>query len=119
MEENLHCSLQIRLAKEQLFFGPGVVSLLKLTKEYESLNAAAKKMNLSYTKAYKMIKGSEEALGFKLLDRRIGGSGGGGSNLTPECIEFLEQYITFENEVNTISANLFKRHFNKYIKKAE
>jgi len=112
--EKIHCALQIRLAKENIFFGPGVVSLLKFTKEFESLNAAAQKMNLSYSKANKMIKGAEETLGFKLLDRRIGGAGGGGSRLTLECIEFLEKYTAFEYELKTISNELFEKHLNKY-----
>jgi molybdate transport system regulatory protein len=112
--EKLHCSLLIRLAKEEIFFGPGVVSLLKLTQQHASLNAAAKIMNLSYTKAYKMIKGSEKYLGFKLLDRQIGGVGGGGSNLTPECIDFLEKFTLFSQEINNISSELFDKYFEKY-----
>lgn len=113
--EKLHCALQIRLAKEEIFFGPGVFSILKLTQQYESLNAAAKKMNLSYSKAFKMIKGTEEALGFKLLDRKIGGSNGGGSTLTPECIEFLDNFDAFDKELNEISSELFKEYFKEYI----
>lgn len=113
--EKLHLTLRIRLAKEDIFFGPGVVTLLTLTKEFESLNGAAKEMNLSYTKAYRMIKVAEKALGFKLLDRKIGGIGGGGSSLTPECIEFLEHYISFEKEINSISNDLFNKHFKDYL----
>ncbi len=113
--EKLHLTLRIRLAKEDIFFGPGVVTLLTLTKEFESLNGAAKEMNLSYTKAYKMIKVAEKALGFKLLDRKIGGVGGGGSSLTPECVEFLEQYIAFDKEINSISNELFNKYFKNYL----
>ncbi len=113
--EKLHLTLRIRLAKEDIFFGPGVVTLLTLTKDFESLNGAAKEMNLSYTKAYRMIKVAEKALGFKLLDRKIGGIGGGGSSLTPECIEFLEQYISFEKEINSISNDLFNKYFKDYL----
>ena len=113
--EKLHSALQIRLAKENIFFGPGVLLLLKFTGEYESLNAAAQKMDLSYSKAYKMIKGTEVALGFKILDRKIGGNNGGGSTLTPECIEFLEHYTAFEQEINAFSNEIFEKHFSKYI----
>jgi molybdate transport system regulatory protein len=112
--EELHCAIQIRLAKEHIFFGPGVLTLLQLTKEYESLNAAAKKMNLSYSKAFKMIKGTENALGFKLLDRKIGGSGGGGSNLTPKCIKFMENYKLFANDINNFSKEIFNKYFEEY-----
>jgi len=113
--EKLHLTLRIRLAKEEIFFGPGVVTLLNFTKEFESLNGAAKEMNLSYSKAYKMIKIAEKALGFKLLDRKIGGIGGGGSSLTPECVEFLDKYTAFDKEVNLFSNELFNKYFENYL----
>lgn len=112
---NFHCAIRVRLANDNLFFGPGVAELLYLTKEFESLNAAAKHMNLSYSKANKMIKLAEKALGFKLLDRKIGGSNGGGSSLTKECIKFLEKYSDFEKEVKSSSEELFNKYFIEYI----
>lgn len=113
--EQLHCAIKVRLAKEKIFFGPGVALLLKLTEEYESLNAAAKSMDLSYTKATRMIKDAEEALGFELLVRKIGGSGGGGSVLTPECTDFLNKYLLFENEIKGISSELLTKYLYEYI----
>lgn len=113
--DNLHYILQIRLAKEEIFFGPGVKTLLKLTNEYDSLNAACKQMNLSYTKALRMIKGAEKNLGFKLLERKIGGLGGGGSSLTQKCIEFLEKYEAYENEVKNKATEIFDEYFNEYL----
>jgi molybdate transport system regulatory protein len=114
--KKIHCAIQIRLAKKDIFFGPGVMTLLKLTDEHKSLRAAAISMNLSYTKANKMIKGTEAALGFKLLDRRIGGVGGGGSNLTEECMEFMDIYNEFEKEITDYSSKVFEKNFSKYIK---
>lgn len=111
----LKCPIKIRLAKDEVFFGPGVATLLRLVEKYESVNAAAKNMQLSYSKAYKMIHGSEEVLGFKLLDRKIGGTNGGGSTLTPECVEFLNTFEKFSSELKEISDNLFDKYFNKYI----
>lgn len=113
--DKLHCSLKIRLAKENIFFGPGVLTLLRLTEKLESLNAAAKSMKLSYSKAYKMIHESENTMGFKLLDRKIGGANGGGSKLTQDCIEFLEVYEEFCNELTENSDTLFNKHFSKYL----
>src|SRR5690554_4367144 len=112
--KKLYYILQIRLAKETVFFGPGVRTLLKLIKEYDSLNGACNKMNLSYSKALKMIKGSEANLGFKLLDRHIGGAGGGGSSLTPKCIEFLNKYEEFEKELNSKASEIFDQYFNDF-----
>lgn len=113
--EKLRYILQVRLAKEDIFFGPGVRTLLNLTKEYDSLNGACQKMNLSYTKALKMIKGAENNLGIKLLDRKAGGLGGGGSSLTPKCIEFLEVYDKFENFLNIKASEIFNQYFEEFL----
>lgn len=111
----LRCSVKIRLAKDDVFFGPGVATLLRLTEKYESVNAAAKNMQLSYSKAYRMIHGAEEILGLKLLDRKIGGANGGGSTLTPECVDFLTTFEEFSRELNEISDDLFDKYFSKYL----
>ncbi len=113
--KKLHCALKIRLAKEEVFFGPGVLDLLRLTEKYESLNAAAKSMDLSYSKAYRMIVETEKAMEFKLLERKIGGVHGGGSTLTSECIEFLKIYEEFSKEVEENTNSLFEEYFRKYL----
>lgn len=113
--KKLHCALKIRLAKDEIFFGPGVLDLLRMTEKYESLNAAAKSMNLSYSKAYRMIVDTEKAMDFKLLERKIGGANGGGSTLTPECIEFLKIYEEFSKEVEANTDSLFAKYFIKYL----
>ena len=113
--DKLHCALIIKLAKDEIFFGSGVLTLLKLTEKYGSLNAAAKSMNLSYSKANRMINGAEKALGFKLLDKKIGGANGGGSTLTPECVEFSNNYEEFSKEVKETTEILFDKYFNKYM----
>ena len=113
--KQLHYYIQIRLAKKEFFFGPGVLSLLRLVQKYKSLSIASKKMNLSYSKAYKMVKGSEEALGFKLLNRKIGGLGGGGSTLTPECVKFIDKYSDFSKEIDEKAFEIFKKYFDEYI----
>ena len=79
-----HSSVQVRLGKEDLFFGPGKARLMEYIEETGSMQEACTKMELSYSKASKMMKKAEKQLGFKLLERRIGGSGGGGSRLTEE-----------------------------------
>lgn len=113
--DKLHCVLKIKLAREEIFFGSGVLILLKLTEKYGSLNAAAKNMNLSYSKANRMINGSEKAMNFKLLDKKIGGANGGGSTLTPECREFLNNYEEFCKEVTENSEKIFDKYFGKYL----
>lgn len=70
-------------------FGPGIVSLLKGIQRSGSLNQSAKDMNMSYSKAWRIIREAEEMLGFKLIDRL---SGSKGSLLTEEGIRILDLF---------------------------
>ena len=66
------------------FFGEGPARLLRRVEEYGSLRAAAISMEMAYTKALKLMKQAETALGYPLITRTTGGKDGGGSILTPE-----------------------------------
>ena len=59
-------------------FGPGVAALCAGVRDLGSLNAAAKSMGMAYSKAWRIVKHTEAALGFDLLDR----DGARGSALT-------------------------------------
>jgi molybdenum-dependent DNA-binding transcriptional regulator ModE len=48
------------------------------------------------------------------LDRKIGGPNGGGSTLTPECIDFLKTFTAYEDELKEHSDLLFEKYFKKY-----
>lgn len=77
---------------QEKFFGNGPAYLLKGVREMGSLSAAAKEMGMSYSKAYKIIKRSEEALGFKLITSSTGGKNGGSSVLSKKGEMFLSLY---------------------------
>ena len=67
----------LRLVKEDKLFGPGAAQLLEGVDELGSLRRSAARMEMSYNKAWSVIHGCEEQLGFALLERRIGGGVGG------------------------------------------
>ena len=78
--------------KDEKFFGNGPLYLLEGVRKYGSLSASAKAMNMSYSKAFKLIRRSEEALGFRLLDSVSGGKEGGFSVLSNKGETFLSIY---------------------------
>lgn len=88
----LHVSTQVRIARDDIFFGPGKARLLKYIGETGSMQEACLEMGLSYSKGSRMIKKAENELGFKLLERWTGGCGGGGSRLTREAEDLLRKY---------------------------
>lgn len=88
----------------QKFFGEGPARLLHAVEENGSLRAAAASMNMAYTKALKILRNAESALGFPLTIRVTGGRDGGGSRLTLEGKEWLNRYESYRDAC--ISANL-------------
>ncbi len=69
-------------------FGRGIAELCCGIRELGSLNAAAKSMGMAYSKAWRIVKDTETALGFPLLNR----DGAHGSTLTPEGDKLLDTY---------------------------
>ena len=77
MENKLTAKIRIHLFKNDKCFGPGICSLLEEVDKCGSLRKAAIDMNMSYSKAWKIVKQCEENLGFKLLISTTGGKSGG------------------------------------------
>lgn len=69
----LYFQLQLRLCKEEPFFGPGVAEFLTLVEQTGSMQTACSCMHMSYSKAWNMVNMVEEQLGFSILVRRAGG----------------------------------------------
>ena len=67
------------------FFGPGRVELLKGIEETGSINKAAKKMRMSYKKAWEMISALNAQATKPFVITQTGGENGGGSVITEEA----------------------------------
>lgn len=108
MMYNLSC----RLFTDAKCFGPGVAQLLHAVQELHSLRAAALSMDMAYST---IIKNSEKALGFSLLDSTTGGKGGGGAALTPEGARLLRAYDTFCSRLHDAADELFQEEFAPFL----
>ena len=95
------------------FFGEGPARLLHGIAEKGSLRAAAMSMDMAYTKALKLMKQAEDALGFPLTTRTTGGKAGGGSILTPEGKQWLRQYEAYRNACAKANQSLYRQFFPK------
>ncbi len=112
-QEPLKFHMKLRLYRTERDFGPGVTALMQLVKEKGSLSAATKEMGMAYSKAWKIIKKAEEDLGIKLMEGSAGGIKGGGTTLTKEGEEMLENYQRFVRESQTEVEKVFQKYFNK------
>lgn len=95
----------------QKFFGEGPCRLLRAVEKTGSLRSAALSMNMAYTKAVKLIKQAETAMGYPLTERVTGGKNGGGSCLTPEGKELLQKYETYRNKCIETNRRIFEEIF--------
>ena len=93
------------------FFGEGPARLLRGVEEKGSLRAAALSMEMAYTKALKLIRNAEKALGYPLLSSSAGGRAGGGSTLTPEGKEWLQRYEAYRDACKQANSRLYLEFF--------
>ena len=78
-------SVRIRMDDVKVF-GPGIAELLERIDRCESIRTATMEMKIAYSKAWTMLRSCEAALSYPLIQRKVGGAGGGGSTLTPEAL---------------------------------
>ena len=92
-------------------FGEGPYELLKRVEKSNSLHQAAIEMEMSYSKAWKLIQTMEKRLGFVLLDKKIGGSSGGGSRVTPKAKDLMKRYGRLEKDAKEAIDIIYRKHF--------
>ena len=99
MEYKTTAKLVIQACDKDLpgVFGHGCVLLLQGIAREHSLNRAAKSMGMAYSKAWRIMKQTEEAFGFNLINR----DGAHGSTLTKEGTLLLSVFEQLERDVST------------------
>lgn len=76
--------------------GPGKVALLETIAETGSISAAARRMGMSYRRAWLLVDAMNRAFRNDLVSTSTGGRGGGGAQVTPLGHEVLERYRRME-----------------------
>jgi molybdate transport system regulatory protein len=74
------------------FFGPGPVQLLEGIADTGSISKAAKKMQMSYKKAWEIVNNLNTTASRPLVITATGGEKGGGSIITAEARELIAAY---------------------------
>ena len=109
-EQNLpvRVSVKLTLCAEEKFFGPGVCELLERIRETGSIQAAAAGMEMSYSKAWKILKRAEQQMGTELINRVSGGKNGGSSTLTETGEKVVKTFREIETKVTEYAGELLK-----------
>lgn len=95
----------------QRFFGDGPCRLLHLVEETGSLRKAAQTMGMAYTKALKLIKQAEDAIGAPMTERVIGGAKGGGSRVTDAGKELMQRYEDYKAKCLAANCRIYSEVF--------
>ena len=98
--------VKLTLCTDERFFGPGVCELLERIRETGSIQAAAARMELSYTKAWKILNRAEKELGTNLITRVSGGRNGGSSTLTEAGEKAVADFREMEAKLNSFAEEL-------------
>ena len=85
--------------------GKGVVQLMRNIEEEHSLNKAAKKMNMAYSKAWRIVKNTSKALNCELV-QSVRPTG---SVLTPQGKMLLKLYEEMEDYLRKEAQDYFKK----------
>ena len=101
---NIRLSIYNSESESKSVFGKGIADLCMGVRETGSLNAAAKRMHMAYSKAWRIIKDTESALGVDLLIR----DGAHGSVLTEDADILLDTYYSICDELTKEAAELYK-----------
>jgi molybdate transport system regulatory protein len=90
-------------------FGPGKADLLAGIAETGSLTAAARRMGMSYMRAWRLVQEMHELYAKPLVELQRGGSEKGGAKLTPAGEKALSLYRQMEAEALAATEPAWKK----------
>jgi molybdate transport system regulatory protein len=91
------------------FLGGDRIALLEKIDELGSINSAAKAVGISYKTAWHLVNMMNNLSEKPLVDRMTGGKGGGGTVLTKNGKQVIEQYRVVQDEHRKFLENLEER----------
>ena len=89
--------------------GPGKAELLALIGQTGSINQAAKRMNMSYMRAWSLVQMMNRCSKEPLVLAAHGGEGGGGAELTESGRKMLALYRQMERQATTAAQAAWKK----------
>lgn len=101
MVEASRLRVQVRIVP---FIGPGKMMLLDGIERFGSISAAARALNMSYARAWRLIDAMNGRFKSPLVRKVSGGQGGGGAELTDSGRAVLGIYRSMEEKARILFA---------------
>ena len=107
MSEDFNIKIKFWIEKKGIsIIGPGRLAILESIHETNSLTEAAKKCNISFRKAWKLIAETNKHLDRDIIKTERGGEGGGGKTILTEYgLKLLRKYKQIQIKLNEITAD--------------
>jgi len=105
-----HLNLWIE-RNERVVLSSWRVRLLEAVHDTGSISAAAERMGIQYRLAWERLDEMEEGLGARLVERHVGGAGGGGATVTPLGLDLIERFNALMSTVDQTLSDEFRRQF--------
>ena len=110
----LHSKVWLEFRGEALL-GDGRYRLLQAVAQTGSINGAARRLGISYRKAWTQLQAMEANAPFALLESRSGGRGGGCTLLTAEAAALLESFATLRERIREQDDRIFQEEFARWL----
>jgi len=108
MAENKKYNIEVRLWIEETegpFLGIGKIWLLENIRKTGSITNAAKEMKMSYRQAWQLVEEMNKRSENRLVEKLLGGKGGGGAKLTEAGEKAITIFYEIEKRIKDFAAN--------------
>lgn len=111
----IHPKVKLQLVRNEPFFGPGMMVLLKQIDLLGNVREACEKAGMSYSKGWSLIRTAEKELGRPVVERSPGGKNGGIAQVSPAGHRLMEQYEHLERQVAEFAEKKYREIFHPEI----
>lgn len=98
MKPGVRFHIRERGLETDLAIGPGKVALLEAIDETGSITSSAKRLGMSYRRAWLLVEETNRCLVRPAVETVSGGRRGGGTALTPLGVELVRRYRALERK---------------------
>lgn len=89
--------------------GAGRVRLLENIKETGSITKGAEAMKMSYRQAWQMVQDMNKRADMPLVEKILGGKGGGGARITDKGEEAIKLFYQLNKEMEKFSKKIAEK----------
>lgn len=109
MRHTVRPRLRIVRDDDTIVLGPGKADLLDAIRRTGSIRAASEELDMSYMRAWTLVRTMNAAFRAPLVEKERGGAGQGGAHLTPAGERVLALYRKMEEKAERSIAALWEK----------